>query len=308
MEWMQQMNVILLDKTGTLTKGKPNVNAIFSHSINEAALLRISAAAEKHSEHPLAQAIVREAHRKGVQFPDADSFSTSVGYGVLARVENQEIRIGSRKFMIQQDIVLESDNERVLQLEKEGNTVLFIAINGKHVGMFAISDPIKASSKKAIERLKQAKKQVIMVTGDNSRTAEAIAKEAGIYRVYADMLPEDKVVLIKLLQSKGKKVAMVGDGINDAPALAAANLGVAIGTGSDITKAAADVNLLQSDLNSVMDAIEISKQTIRNIRQNLGFAFTYNIIAIPFAFMGWLEPWMAGTAMALSSDTVVGNS
>ncbi|MEX2461693.1 MAG: HAD-IC family P-type ATPase [Paenibacillaceae bacterium] len=174
--------------------------------------------------------------------------------------------------------------------------------------MFAIADPVKSSSKQAVERLKHAKKKVIMVTGDNGRTAETIAKEAGIYRVYAEMLPEDKLALIKRLQSKGKKVAMVGDGINDAPALAAANLGIAIGTGSDIAKEAADVNLLHGDLNSVVDAIEISKQTIRNIRQNLWFAFAYNFIAVPFAFMGWLEPWMAGTAMALSSVTVVGNS
>ncbi|MEX2462355.1 MAG: heavy metal translocating P-type ATPase [Paenibacillaceae bacterium] len=308
MEGLQQINVILLDKTGTITLGIPSVQSVLTSSGNESALLRLSAAVEQNSEHPLARAVVKEARLRGIAIPVANYFTAVTGYGVVATVDDLEIRIGSRKYMEQQGVILGEEYIHMIEQERKGNTLLFVAAAGRLAGIIAVADPIKASSATAIARLKRLKIKVMMVTGDYGRTASAIAKEAGIYRVYAEMLPEEKVGLIKRLQNQGKKVAMVGDGMNDAPALAAADLGIAMGTGADVSKEAADINLLQSDLNGIADAFWISKKTMRNIRQNLGFAFVYNLIAIPFAFMGWLEPWIAGAAMAFSSITVVGNA
>lgn len=308
MEQLQQIQAILLDKTGTITRGTPRVTDIITEAGKERLFLRLMASAEKHSEHPFAKAIVKEAVMRGVHVDDPDSFEAISGLGLKARVSQHEIWIGSRKFMKQRGVPIEAQLENALRMEAEGRSLLYAAIDGRFAGLIAVADTIKTSTPKAIRRLKKLGKEVMMVTGDNRHTAEAIARKAGISVIHAEMSPEDKVKLVRRLQQKGRKVTMVGDGVNDAPALAAADIGIAVGTGMEIAKEAADVNLLHSDLNGVADAILLSQKTMRNIHQNLGFALLYNVLAIPLAFMGWLAPWIAGTAMALSSVTVVVNA
>ncbi|NEW09442.1 cadmium-translocating P-type ATPase [Paenibacillus sp. SYP-B3998] len=307
-EQLQRVDVVLLDKTGTLTHGAPRVTDIITEDGQEHRLLRMAAAAELQAEHPYAKAIVREALRRNLNVKEPEQFEFMAGFGVKARVEQIDVAIGSKLFMKQQGIDMEQHFEVSERLASEGKTVLYAASQGSVVGLLAIADVMKASSPQAIRRLKRLRTDVIMVTGDQERTARAIAAKAGIAAVYSEMLPQDKVDLVRALQRKGKRVAMVGDGINDAPALAAADIGIAVGTGADVAKEAADVNLLHSDLGGVADAIVISRATMRNIRQNLAFALLYNALAIPLAFMGWMAPWIAGTAMALSSVSVVANA
>ncbi|UJF34937.1 copper-translocating P-type ATPase [Paenibacillus hexagrammi] len=307
-EQLGQVDVVLLDKTGTLTNGLPRVTDIVTESGQEQRLIRLIAAAERGSEHPFAKAIVKEAVRRGLHVKEADSFQTVVGAGVVAKVDQHDIVVGSKSFMKKHGIVIGAHARLADRFQAEGKTVLHASIDGVHAGVIAIADTLKTSSPQAIRRLKKLRTKVIMVTGDQRTTAEAIAAKAGITRVYAEMMPQDKVQLIHSFQRKGSSVAMVGDGMNDAPALAAADIGIAVGTGTDIAKEAADVNLLHSDLGGVADAIVISRKTMRNIRQNLAFALLYNVLAIPLAFMGWMAPWIAGTAMALSSVSVVANA
>lgn len=307
-EQLQEVDVVLLDKTGTLTHGTPRVTDFITASGQEQRLLRLFAAAEKGTEHPFAKAIVKEAIRRGIQVKDSLSSQVIAGRGVIAHVDNHRIIIGSKSLMRDSEISIERFTKVTEQLEIEDKTVLFAAVDGALEGIIALMDTLKPTTPQAIRRLKKLRTEVVMVTGDQRRTALAVAARAGIKAVYAEMLPQDKVELVRLLQNKGKRVAMVGDGVNDAPALAAADIGIAVGTGAEITKEAADVNLLHSDLGSVADAIVISRKTMRNIRQNLIFAFLYNILAIPLAFMGYMAPWVAGTAMALSSVSVVLNA
>ena len=245
---------------------------------------------------------------KGIQLPTADEFEAIPGFGIRALVEGKEILAGTRKLMNKYDISFDLAITHMELLEESGKTAMLIAVDRQYAGMVAVADTIKETSKEAVDRLKKMGIEVIMITGDNRRTAAAIAKQAGIERVLAEVLPEGKAEEVKKLQQLGRKVAMVGDGINDAPALAMADIGMAVGTGTDVAMEAADVTLMRGDLNSIPDALYMSRKTMNNIRQNFFWALAYNSIGIPVAALGLLAPWVAGAAMALSSVSVVLNA
>lgn len=309
LEQMHLIDTVILDKTGTITEGKPRLmETAAAAGFRTEELLRIAAAAEWNSEHPLAQAIVSEAVRQGLQAPQPSRFEAIPGYGIRALVGDSEIVVGTRQLLQQHGVPMQEDPKRIGKLEAKRMTVLFVAADGRYIGFLALQDTIPASSKEAVKRLGRLGMEVMMMTGDNERTAKAIAGEIGIREVYANVLPEEKVAIVRRLQQKGRRVAMVGDGMNDAAALAAADIGIAVGSGTDIAIEAADVTLLRRDLTGVATAVRIGRKTIANIRQNLLFALVYNMLAIPFAAAGILEPWMAGTAMTLSSISVVCNS
>jgi P-type Cu+ transporter len=309
LERTSTLTTIVLDKTGTITNGEPILTDIISEdSVSEEEFLAIVAAAEKQSEHPLAQAIVQGIHEKGIPFRESSDFESIPGYGVKANIEGREVLIGTRRLMKQNGASFEKAEEPMLNLERNGKTAMLVAFDGEYAGIVAVADTIKTSSKKAVQRLKEMGLEVIMITGDNQQVAEAIAKQAGIDQVLAEVLPEGKAEQVKQLQEQGKIVAMVGDGINDAPALAVADIGMAVGTGTDVAMEAADITLMRGDLNSIADAIDMSKKTMQNIRQNLFWAFAYNTLGIPIAALGFLAPWLAGAAMAFSSVSVVLNA
>jgi Cu+-exporting ATPase len=308
LESTHRIDTIVLDKTGTVTKGKPELTDVEVEDMEETLFLRLVGAAEKNSEHPLAEAIVNGIIGKGLALPATTEFEAIPGYGIRAVVEEKEILAGTHKLMILNNIDDVQALQRMTQLEQAGKTTMLIAIDRKYAGLVAVADTIKESSKEAVRRLKDLSLEVIMITGDNNRTAQAIAKQVGIDHVLAEVLPEGKAEEVKKLQAQGKKVAMVGDGINDAPALAIADIGMAIGTGTDVAMEAADVTLMRGDLNSIPDAIYMSRKTMTNIKQNLFWALAYNTIGIPVAAMGLLAPWVAGAAMALSSVSVVLNA
>lgn len=308
LEITHKIDTILLDKTGTVTNGSPVLtDVIIENEMSEEIFLSFVGAAEKQSEHPLAEAIVSGIKEKGIQLKEAEEFEAIPGFGIKAIVDGLTVYIGTRKLMTQNNVEIQSLS-MMENLEMSGKTAMLVAIDGQYAGMVAVSDTIKNTSKEAIGRLKHMGLEVIMITGDNERTAKAIAKEAGIEHVIAEVLPEGKANEVKKLQAKGKNVAMVGDGINDAPALAVADIGMAMGTGTDIAIEAADITLIRGNLNSIADAILMSKLTIRNIKQNLFWAFAYNTIGIPIAAIGLLAPWVAGAAMAFSSVSVVLNA
>nr|WP_145939475.1 heavy metal translocating P-type ATPase [Paenibacillus glacialis] len=309
LESTHKINAIILDKTGTVTNGKPVLtDIVVENNIDEATFLRWVGAAEKDSEHPLAEAIVSGIVAKGIEVPATEQFEAIPGFGIRAVVEGKEILAGTRKLMARFNVQVEHALESMTQMELDGKTAMLIAVDGKYAGLVAVADTIKETSKEAVTRLKQMGIEVIMITGDNERTAMAIAKQVGIEHVCAEVLPEGKAEEVKKLQAQGKKVAMVGDGINDAPALAMADIGMAIGTGTDVAMEAADVTLMRGDLNSIPDAIYMSRKTMSNIRQNLFWALGYNTLGIPIAALGLLAPWVAGAAMALSSVSVVLNA
>lgn len=309
LEATHQVDTVVLDKTGTITKGKPKLTDLFPYQVNEQEWLRWIGGAERSSEHPLAEAIVNGIQARGIRLVQADQFTALPGWGVQAHVEGKEVAIGTRKLMKKIDAVVpEAMIERKDELEREGKTVMLVAIDRKFTGLIAVADTIKESSKKAIDQLKAFGLEIYMLTGDNEQTAKAIAKQVGIQHVFAEILPEEKAEKIRQLQQKGKKVAMVGDGINDAPALVTAEIGMAIGTGTDIAIESADVTLMRGELTDLVKAIDISKRTISNIRQNFFWAFAYNTLGIPIAAIGFLAPWLAGGAMALSSVSVVLNA
>jgi Cu+-exporting ATPase len=308
LEKTHQIDVIILDKTGTVTKGKPALTDVYAEG-DEAEFLRLVGAAERNSEHPLAEAIVAGIRVKGVELPAVESFEAIPGYGIKAVVEGKELLIGTRRLMEQFGVdVKDTDDDTMSKLEESGKTAMLVAINKGYGGIVAVADTVKETSHAAVSRLKAMGLQVIMITGDNDRTAKAIAAQVGIEHVRAEVLPEGKAEEVKKLQAQGKKVAMVGDGINDAPALATADIGMAIGTGTDVAMEAADVTLMRGDLASIPDAIYMSRQTMRNIKQNLVWALGYNTLGIPIAALGLLAPWVAGLAMALSSVSVVLNA
>ncbi|KAG3106735.1 Copper-exporting P-type [Phytophthora cactorum] len=310
LESAQQIQTVVLDKTGTVTQGKPVLtDVVTAPHWAEADLLQRVGAAEQSSEHPLAEAIVEGIRGKGLELTQPEQFENIPGYGVRARVQGQEILVGTRRLLTDAKVsVSEETMQQMNNLEEQGRTAMLIAVDGQWAGIVAVADTIKETSREAIQRLQAMGIDVIMITGDNERTARAVAEQAGIGKVLAEVLPEGKAAEVKKLQESGLKVAMVGDGINDAPALATADIGMAIGTGTDVAMEAADITLMRGDLNSIADAIEMSRRTMGNIKQNLFWALGYNVIGIPIAAVGFLAPWLAGAAMAFSSVSVVLNS
>ena len=313
LEKAHRLTTIVLDKTGTITRGVPVVTDIIAHGMDEATLLSLAASAEAGSEHPLGEAIVRSAGEKGLVRGAVDEFNAIPGYGIEVLVQGRRVLIGTAQLLRERG--LEVDEEASHRLADAGKTPIFIAVDGAFAGTIAIADSIKESSRSAIKRLHALGLEVIMLTGDNRRTAEAIAREVGVDRVLAEVLPQGKNEEIKKLQAQGKLVAMVGDGINDAPALAQADVGIAMGSGTDVAMEAADITLVRGDLNGVVSSIALSRATIANIKQNLFFAFFYNILGIPIAagalypLTDWLlSPIIASLAMALSSVSVVTNA
>lgn len=309
LEMTYRLNAVVLDKTGTITKGQPEVTDVIPlGSMDRGELLRMAAAAEKNSEHPLGEAIYEQGKKESGTVPEAEQFAAIPGKGVRAVVEGRQIYIGTRKLMQEAGIDTGSAENVIAGLEDDGKTAMLMAADGRLEAVIAVADTLKESSKDAIDELKKMGIEVYMITGDNKRTASAIAKQAGITNVLAEVLPEDKAEEVGKLKKQGMKVAMAGDGINDAPALVAADIGIAMGTGTDVAIEAADITLLRGDLMLIPAAIRLSKMTMRKIKQNLFWAFIYNIIGIPVAAFGLLNPMIAGGAMAFSSVSVVTNS
>lgn len=316
LETTHKIQTIIFDKTGTITEGKPEVTDIVTaNGIDQNKLLQLTASAEKGSEHPLGEAIVRGAENKNLPILPVSDFEALIGRGIRVVIDNSTILAGNLKLMNEQNINIENLKNDANRLASEGKTPMYIAINNKIAGIIAVADVVKPSSAKAIKKLTEMGIEVVMITGDNKRTAEAIAKQVGITRVLSEVLPKDKSNEVKKLQSEGKIVAMVGDGINDAPALAQADIGIAIGNGTDVAIESADIVLMRSDLMDVPTAINLSKSTIRNIKENLFWAFAYNAAGIPVAagvlyiFGGpLLNPVFAAAAMSLSSVSVLANA
>jgi len=309
LETAYKLKAVVLDKTGTITKGKPEVTDIISvGNIDEKEILKIAAMSEKNSEHPLGVSIYEKGRAEFDSITDVENFEIIPGKGVKSFANGKTVYIGTRKLMQEVNIETESIEETLSNLEDEGKTAMIMAINTNIEGIIAVADTIKETSKEAIEDLQNMGIEVYMITGDNRRTAQAIANQVDIKNVLADVLPENKAQEVKNLKSQGKIVAMVGDGINDAPALVVANVGMAIGTGTDIAIEAADITLMRGDLRTIPAAIRLSRKTMDKIKQNLFWAFIYNIIGIPIAALGFLNPMLAGGAMAFSSVSVVTNS
>jgi Cu+-exporting ATPase len=299
------VDTIVLDKTGTITNGQP----VVTDYVGDNDTLQLLASAENASEHPLADAIVTYAKDKGLNLLDNDTFKSIPGHGIKATIHQQQILVGNRKLMNDYNISISNKlNDQLNHYEHLGQTAMMIAVDNQINGIIAVADTVKNDAKQAIKELRNMNIDVVMLTGDNNRTAQTIAKQVGIEHVIAEVLPEEKAHQISLLQDKGKQVAMVGDGINDAPALVKADIGMAIGTGAEVAIEAADITILGGDLLLVPKAIKASKATIKNIRQNLFWAFGYNVAGIPIAACGLLAPWIAGAAMALSSVSVVMNA
>lgn len=315
LETTYKIDTIVFDKTGTITEGKPKVTDIICNGIKEEEVLVLAASAEKGSEHPLGEAIVREAEDRSLEFKSLEHFKAVPGQGIEVTIEGKDILLGNKKLMIENNINIESLHVESDRLATEGKTPMYIAINNKLSGIIAVADTVKENSKAAIEELKKMNVNVAMITGDNKKTAEAIAKSVGIDIVLAEVLPEDKANEVKKLQGQNRKVAMVGDGINDAPALVQADVGIAIGSGTDVAIESADIVLMKSDLKDVVTAIRLSKATIKNIKENLFWAFGYNVLGIPVAmgvlhiFGGpLLNPMIAAAAMSFSSVSVLLNA
>lgn len=298
------IDTVVFDKTGTITKGKPEVTDF----TGDDELLMLAASVERGSEHPLAEAMVAYAVEKGVDLLPVESFKAVPGQGVKAFVSGKEVLVGSRRFMRNHGVDIEPYEDDTYRLEEEGKSVVLIAVDRVCKGIAAVADTVKETAKEAVEQLKAEGIDVLILTGDNERTAKAVGKAVGIDHVLAEVLPEDKANKIKELKAEGRNVAMVGDGINDAPALAEADIGIAIGTGTEVAIEAADVTILGGELLLIPKALKISRLTIRNIRQNLFWAFAYNSAGIPIAAAGLLAPWVAGAAMAFSSLSVVSNA
>ena len=308
-EKARKLTTVVFDKTGTLTKGEPSVTDIVAYGdYKEKDVLQLGAIAEKGSEHPLAEAIMNAAHQYGFDIPDAGSFEAVPGHGVRCKWEGKEILLGNRKLMQREGVPIEGLEGDLQRFEMQGKTAMILAVNGKPAGIIAAMDTLKEHAFEAIQKLKKMGLEIVMLTGDNERTANAIAKQLGIDHVIANVLPWEKVDVIKNLQSRGKTVAMVGDGINDAPALAQSDIGIAIGSGTDIAKETGGIVLIKDDLRDVALGVELSKKTMKKINSNLFWAFIYNTVAIPVAATGLLNPMIAAAAMAFSSLTVVTNS
>lgn len=315
LETTHSIKTIVFDKTGTITEGKPVVTDIITNGISEDEILILAASSEKGSEHPLGEAIVKEANDKNLELKEIQQFNAIPGHGIEVNIEEKNILLGNKKLMIEKNIDIAMFADESDRLAAEGKTPMYIAVDNTLSGIVAVADTVKPSSKKAIEALHNMGIKVAMITGDNKKTADAIAKQVGIDIVLAEVLPEDKANEVKKLQGENMKVSMVGDGINDAPALAQSDVGIAIGSGTDVAIESADIVLMKSDLMDVITAIKLSKATIKNIKQNLFWAFGYNVLGIPVAmgilhvFGGpLLNPMIAAAAMSLSSVSVLTNA
>ncbi len=316
LEVMERVDTLVVDKTGTLTEGKPKlVTAEPAAGFEETELLGIAAGIERGSEHPLAAAIVAGATARGIAVAPSEEFKSVTGKGVVGRVSGRAVALGNRRLMEDLGVTLGGLIERAEKLRGEGQTVMFVAVDRSPAGLVGVADPIKASTPEALELLRASRLRIVMLTGDSRATAEAVARRLGITEIEAEVLPEQKIAVVKRLQAEGRKVAMAGDGVNDAPALAQATVGIAMGTGTDVAMQSADVTLVKGDLRGIVRARRLSQATMRNIRQNLFFAFVYNALGVPIA-AGVLYPWLgillspiiASAAMSLSSVSVIGNA
>jgi Cu+-exporting ATPase len=317
LERLGKVTCLVIDKTGTLTEGKPRLTDVWSPSpSDETRLLQLAASLEKASEHPLAGAIVRGAEERGLSLSPASDFRSATGYGIAGSVDGKAILVGKAKFLAMKGVPPDPATEaHAAVLQAGGKTVLNVAVDGKAAGLIAVEDPIKESSREAVEALHRLGLSIVMLTGDNRLTAEAVARSLGIARYSAEVEPAGKIERVNAFRREGAVVAMAGDGINDAPALAAADVGIAMGTGTDVAMESAGVTLVKGDLRGIAKAIRLSRATMANIRQNLLFAFLYNVIGVPIAagalypFFGiLLSPMIAGAAMSMSSLSVVSNS
>jgi Cu+-exporting ATPase len=317
LERLAKVDTVVVDKTGTLTEGHPSLTTCIALApLSENELLRIAGSIEQNSEHPLAAAIVKEAKNRGLRFPPTEAFQAFPGLGVSARVQGHQILMGNRA-MLDQNRIADANflHELSHRLERDGHTTIHVAMDGKLAGLLAVSDPVKASTPEAVDQLKRHGIRLVLVTGDQPQTAEAIARRLGIEEVYSKALPAEKARRIAELRASGRCVVMAGDGINDAPALATADVGMAMGTGIDVAIESADVTLVKGDLRGIEKAIRLSRAVMRNIRQNLLFAFLYNSAGVPVAagilyplFGFLLNPILAGAAMSLSSVSVIANA
>ena len=308
-EQMRKVDTLLVDKTGTLTLGKPKVTILKGNgTYSDNDVLRLAASVDALSEHPLAAAIVAAAKEKGIILSAAKDFESLTGKGVKAQLDGHEVAVGNEKLAKERAEYAQYDEEYVRNLQGEGNTVMFVLDDKKIAGFIGVADPIKESTPEAVHMLHERKVRIIMLTGDNAVTAAAVAKTLGLDGFKAECMPEDKFTEVKRLQAEGAFVAMAGDGINDAPALAQANVGVAMGTGTDVAMESADITLVKGDLIGIAHAKGLSVLVMRNIKENLFFAFAYNVVGIPIAALGLLTPIFAGLAMALSSVSVLGNA
>lgn len=309
LEILGKIRVAVFDKTGTLTEGNPKVTDIISvHDVDKSKILQIAAIAEKYSEHPLAKSVVKAAQQQGLEIADAIEFVATPGMGVEVVYDNKKIFVGSHSFVAERGIDNSKVEETITKLQSEGKTTIIVASDNEIIGIIGLIDTAKPHAKEAIKSLKERGIEVVMLTGDNQRTANTVAKEIGIERVIANVLPSDKMNIIKKIQDEGKKVAMTGDGINDAGALTQADVGIAIGNGTDIAIEAGNIVLIRNDIQDVVTAIEISKKTVNKIKQNLFYAFVYNVALIPIAGLGMLYPALAGLTMAASSVSVTSSS
>jgi len=316
LETAHKINTVIFDKTGTLTNGKPAVTDIVAFDKqSDSEIIKLAATLEKNSEHPLAEAIVKDAEARNINLSKAEGFKAIVGFGVTGSVGNKKMFLGNKKLMAKEGIETSSVENHINKFESEGKTVMILGSNKKILGLIAVADTIKDSAKEAVASLQKMNIEVVMITGDNQKTAEAIASQVGIKRILSEVLPNEKEQEVRKIQAEGKKVAMVGDGINDAPALAAADIGIAMGSGTDVAIESSDITLVNKNMNSVASAITLSKKTMRTIKTNLFWAFGYNVILIPVAagvlypfFHITLSPVLASAAMALSSVSVVTNS
>jgi Cu+-exporting ATPase len=316
LELMEKVDTLVLDKTGTLTEGKPRMTQVIAtDSMQENDLLLLVASLERSSEHPLAASIVRAAEERGLKLSATASFESLTGKGVIGRIEGRDVAVGNASLFAAKQISSESLSSRAEELRGHGQTVMLAAVDGKPAGLIAVADPIKSSAREAVALLKRSGLRLVMLTGDNCATAEAIAKELGIAEFEAEVLPEKKLAIVKRLQTEGRIVAMAGDGVNDAPALAQANVGIAMGTGTDVAMESGDITLIKGDLSALMRARNLSRATMSNIRQNLFFAFIYNLLGVPIAagvlypFTGLLlQPIFAAAAMSFSSVSVIANA
>jgi P-type Cu+ transporter len=316
LELMEKVDTLVLDKTGTLTEGKPKMTSILStNGITQVDLLLLVAAVEKLSEHPVAAAIVSEAEQRKLKILPAENFQSFTGQGVVGDVLGRKVVVGTSDFLAGRGIDTLPISLQAEMLSRQGQTIVLAAVDGKAAGVIAVADPIKRSAREAVASLKRSGLRLVMLTGDNRATAEAIAKELDITEFEAEVLPEQKLSIVKKLQAEGRTVAMAGDGVNDAPALAQANVGIAMGTGTDVAMESGDITLIKGDLNALMRARNLSRATMSNIRQNLFFAFIYNLLGVPIAagvlypFTGLLlQPIFAAAAMSFSSVSVIANA